>query len=54
MSLEVVAEGVEDRETWDLLHGMGCDVVQGFHLSHPLPPAELREWMNGSSLALAN
>ena len=33
----VVAEGVEDQETWDLLAAAGCHVVQGYALSRPLP-----------------
>jgi diguanylate cyclase (GGDEF)-like protein/PAS domain S-box-containing protein len=37
LGLVVVAEGVEDAHTCDLLEGMGCDIVQGYHLSRPLP-----------------
>ncbi len=33
----VVAEGVEDRETWQLLAAAGCHLVQGYELSRPLP-----------------
>jgi len=40
----VVAEGVEDRETLDILEKMDCDEVQGFFISHPLPAAEFFEW----------
>jgi diguanylate cyclase (GGDEF)-like protein/PAS domain S-box-containing protein len=38
LGLIVVAEGVEDAETQEMLAGMGCDQIQGFHLSVPLPP----------------
>ena len=31
----VVAEGVEDRETLDLLTTMGCDIAQGFIIGRP-------------------
>ncbi|HKK02056.1 MAG TPA: EAL domain-containing protein, partial [Desulfuromonadales bacterium] len=41
LGLEVVAEGVEDQMTLALLHEMGCDIVQGYLLSRPLPAAEL-------------
>ena len=41
LGLEVVAEGVETRETYDQLARLGCDTAQGFWLSRPLPPAEL-------------
>jgi diguanylate cyclase (GGDEF)-like protein len=45
LHLEVVAEGVEDQGTWDLLDGMGCDVVQGFHLARAMPVDELLPWL---------
>ena len=41
LGLIVVAEGVEDGETLEMLVGMGCDQVQGYHLSMPLPPEQL-------------
>lgn len=41
LGLVVVAEGVEDAETQQLLGEMGCDQIQGYHLSVPLPPEQL-------------
>jgi EAL domain-containing protein (putative c-di-GMP-specific phosphodiesterase class I) len=41
LGLRVVAEGVEDGDTWDLLLDLGCDAAQGFYLSPPLPAEEL-------------
>lgn len=38
MKLTVVAEGVENEAQLELLHAYGCDNVQGFLLSPPLPP----------------
>ncbi|GDY30270.1 putative bifunctional diguanylate cyclase/phosphodiesterase [Gandjariella thermophila] len=43
--LQVVAEGVEDRRTWVVLAALGCDLVQGYYLSKPLPPDELDDWL---------
>jgi diguanylate cyclase len=37
----VVAEGVEDHDTWKQLANAGCHLVQGYALSPPLPAAEL-------------
>jgi diguanylate cyclase (GGDEF)-like protein len=46
LGLEVVAEGVEDQETWDLLAEMGCHIVQGWHLGRPMPPDALLPWLH--------
>jgi len=40
LDLRVVADGVEDRETVDLLRTMGCDGIQGAHVRPPLSAAE--------------
>jgi diguanylate cyclase (GGDEF)-like protein/PAS domain S-box-containing protein len=57
LALEVVAEGVETEAACDQLALLGCDVIQGYWLSHPLPPAELSRWLvrsgNGASEAAA-
>ena len=45
LGLEVVAEGVEDQQTWDLLADMGCHLVQGWHLGRPMPPDTLVPWL---------
>ena len=53
LNLKVVAEGVENRQTMDMLRTMGCDMAQGFHISHPRPaeelPRRLQDWL-GSGL----
>jgi diguanylate cyclase (GGDEF)-like protein len=45
LGLEVVAEGVETRETWGQLRRLGCDVAQGYYLTRPVPPEELERWL---------
>jgi diguanylate cyclase (GGDEF)-like protein len=45
LDLTLVAEGAEDQATVDALATLGCDVVQGYHLSRPLPPEQLWAWL---------
>jgi EAL domain-containing protein (putative c-di-GMP-specific phosphodiesterase class I) len=45
LGLRVIAEGVEDQATWDLLVELGCDLAQGYHMSRPLPAGDLRRWL---------
>lgn len=45
LGLRVVAEGVEDRETWDKLTALGCDAAQGYYMSRPLAPDDLLKWL---------
>ncbi len=45
LGLTVVAEGIEDPETWDLLTLLGCDEGQGYHLSRPIPAAGILAWV---------
>jgi diguanylate cyclase (GGDEF)-like protein len=37
MGMKVVAEGVEDQEQLDALADYGCDQIQGYHFSRPMP-----------------
>ena len=48
MGLVVVAEGVEDEATLNLLRSFGCDMVQGFWLSRPVSPVEAEIWLRES------
>ncbi|MCW8929137.1 MAG: EAL domain-containing protein [Gammaproteobacteria bacterium] len=45
LGLKVVAEGIEDRATWDLLQILRCDVAQGYYISKAIPADELFEWI---------
>lgn len=48
---QVVAEGVENVETYELLDAMRCDHVQGFYFTPPLPAGELTRWMQERTAA---
>jgi EAL domain-containing protein (putative c-di-GMP-specific phosphodiesterase class I) len=45
LDMKVVAEGVEDQRDWDLVARLGCDQVQGYFVSRPLPFAALLKWL---------
>jgi len=38
LGFEVVAEGVEDAETLELLRALGCDLAQGYGIARPMAP----------------
>ena len=46
LGLRVVAEGVEDRETFDRLAAFGCDEAQGYYISRPMPLDEFGRWLS--------
>jgi diguanylate cyclase (GGDEF)-like protein len=48
LGLNVVAEGVEDRETLDVLSGLGCDSIQGFYFGRPMDAGSFEDWLNRS------
>ena len=48
LGLKIVAEGVEDEKTFDLLNEMGCDYAQGFFMAKPMLCDDLMEWMQAS------
>ncbi|MHB0991983.1 MAG: EAL domain-containing response regulator [Burkholderiales bacterium] len=45
LGMEVVAEGVEDRDDWDMVRRTKCDQAQGFFIARPMPAAELPAWI---------
>ncbi|MGA5299772.1 putative bifunctional diguanylate cyclase/phosphodiesterase [Nucisporomicrobium flavum] len=49
LGLRVVAEGVEDEETYAFLAHAGCDVVQGYYFSKPLSADEFTAWLNSTT-----
>ncbi len=50
MSLELVAEGVETDSELALAHSSGCEFVQGYRFSKPLPAAQLESWVKENRL----
>lgn len=44
LGLSVIAEGVEDAKTLDVLGKLGCDMAQGFGIGKPMPLDEFLRW----------
>jgi diguanylate cyclase len=51
LGLRVVAEGVEDQTTWHELDALGCDAIQGYHVSRPVPADDLTSWLTQQQAA---
>jgi diguanylate cyclase (GGDEF)-like protein/PAS domain S-box-containing protein len=49
LGLTVVAEGVENQWTLDLLSSFGCDQAQGYHIARPMPSDHFMGWLGASS-----
>ena len=45
LGLEVVAEGIEDQETYNWLKEIGCDTGQGYFISRPVDAGNLESWV---------
>lgn len=45
LHIQVVAEGVETKDQVKLLKEMGCDIIQGYYFSKPLPGNELMDFI---------
>ncbi len=45
LGLQVVAEGVENKETWNRLDALGCDAAQGYYMCRPIPAEDLLGWI---------
>ena len=53
LELDVVAEGVERREQWELLRTMNCDLVQGYLLARPQGAGRIEQLLEGVRTARA-
>jgi diguanylate cyclase (GGDEF)-like protein len=49
LDLRVVAEGVDNLQTWALLAGWGCDEAQGHLIAQPMDSEALGSWLRASA-----
>src|SRR3954465_10892576 len=49
LGLKVVAEGVEEDEQVRMLRDLGCDQIQGYLVSWPLPPAQIESLLRAET-----
>lgn len=54
MNLVVVAEGVESEMEYKILRGLGCDLIQGFYFSKPLPVNDFESYIRRHSTAIVH
>jgi EAL domain-containing protein (putative c-di-GMP-specific phosphodiesterase class I) len=54
LGLRVVAEGVEDPRTLQELDALGCDAVQGYYVSRPVPADNLISWLEQQQVATSS
>ncbi|PZT91821.1 MAG: GGDEF domain-containing protein [Citromicrobium sp.] len=52
LGMDTLAEGVEDPQQREVLRREGCQYIQGFLLSKPLPAAEIDALINGYSVGI--
>ncbi len=45
MGLKVAAEGIETEGAKRIVENLGCDLLQGYFISRPLPSADFRSWL---------
>jgi EAL domain-containing protein (putative c-di-GMP-specific phosphodiesterase class I) len=45
LGMKAVAEGVEAEAVLDYLTEIGCDEAQGYHISKPMPAADVAQWV---------
>jgi len=46
LGMRIVAEGVEDQATLELVERLGCDAAQGYHVSRPLAATDVLDWVH--------
>jgi len=54
LGIRVIAEGVENDKTLEMLKDMDCDEVQGMIIAPPMPAEEFESWLLNSGQSIQN
>lgn len=46
LSMQVVAEGVENQQIWRSLRDLGVGIAQGYYIAKPIPADDVKDWYN--------
>ena len=46
LGYETIAEGVEEKEQYEYLKGIGCDIIQGYYLGKPMSSGGIKELLS--------
>jgi EAL domain-containing protein (putative c-di-GMP-specific phosphodiesterase class I) len=49
LQMQIVGEGIENREDWEYLRLRGCDVGQGYFIARPMPAEDVVDWVDAWS-----
>lgn len=49
--IRLIAEGVEHKESWDLLCELGCDLGQGYSIARPAAAVDFEAWLTDTGAA---
>lgn len=45
LGIKITQEGVEDKEEFEMMEAMGCDVIQGYYFAKPMKYVDYREFV---------
>jgi len=51
LRIQAVAEGIETRDEWELLSGLGCDMAQGYYFARPMAAGDFLGWLKKAATA---
>jgi EAL domain-containing protein (putative c-di-GMP-specific phosphodiesterase class I) len=44
LNLQIVAEGIETKEVFDIVSELGCDYIQGYYIAKPIEEVNIIKW----------